>query len=62
MNIPTQEELVKAFKAWEAVKFIDGPEKAYYMKCMDLVATNDINKYVGLTCSSDDEGCLTCGS
>jgi hypothetical protein len=59
METPTQEQIVRAFKAWEAVKFIDGPEKAEYM---NLAAANKPTEVIGLICSTDDEGCLTCGS
>jgi hypothetical protein len=52
--------LVKAYMAWEKVKFAPGPEKDEY----DRLSKLDIqdNVVVSPSCNLDDEDCLSCGS
>jgi|LauGreDrversion4_2_1035121.scaffolds.fasta_scaffold115402_3 hypothetical protein len=52
--------LVKAYMAWEKVKFAPGPEKDEYDRLSKLESQNDV--VVSPSCNLDDEDCLSCGS
>lgn len=57
-----QEQLVRAFKSWEQTKFLGQVEKDEYYRLLKLTASNIPSSTVAPSCSTDDEGCLTCGS
>ena len=61
MNV--QEQLVSAYKAWEATRFSGEKERDEYNR-LNALAVEEYKKELGdvKTCSTDDSDCLTCGS
>jgi hypothetical protein len=64
MNI--QEQLVAAYKAWEATRFSGEKEREEYNR-LNTLAVEEYKKELEIIktsnfCSTDDSDCLTCGS
>jgi hypothetical protein len=64
MNI--QEQLVAAYKAWEATRFSGEKERDEYNR-LNALAVEEYKKELEVVkasnvCSTDDPDCLTCGS
>jgi hypothetical protein len=64
MNV--QEQLVAAYKAWEATRFSVGKEREEYNR-LNALAVEEYKKELEVSkntnvCSVDDPDCLNCGS
>lgn len=61
-----QEQLVAAYKAWEATRFLGEKEREEYNR-LNALAVEEYKKELELSktsnvCSVDDPDCLNCGS